>query len=238
MKICGIYGIASPTGGMYIGQSIEMLTRWSFHKRMHGNQPKLYNSFKKHGVDKHQFFIITTLSKDVDSSVLTNYEQFCIDQYREAGYKMLNLKEAGNNGRCSDETKLRMSESKKGKPTWNKGIPATEEAKIKMSISRKKWKITEETGNKISIALKGRVKSESHKEKIRLVNLGKKASEETKKKMSLTRKGKYGKKLSEQTKEKIRQKQFGRSKTKEEVEKWRASMKQMMERRKNNNGSV
>lgn len=62
------------------------------------------------------------------------------------------------------EAKRKMSEKRKGKKAWNKGIPSSEESKRKMSIS-KKGKIssfkgkkhTEESKRKMSISMKGRI---------------------------------------------------------------------------------
>lgn len=39
--------------------------------------------------------------------------------------------------RHSDETKRKISESKKGKGTWNKGVPMSEEQKKKLSEAHK-----------------------------------------------------------------------------------------------------
>jgi len=59
--IIGIYKITSPTGRMYIGQSIEIRERWLSYFRLDlqvTKQPKLYRSFLKYGVKNHQFEII------------------------------------------------------------------------------------------------------------------------------------------------------------------------------------
>ena len=39
----------------------------------------------------------------------------------------------------SDETRRKLSEARKGRIAWNKGIPTSEEIKEKQSIARKKW---------------------------------------------------------------------------------------------------
>lgn len=95
--------------------------------------------------------------------------------------------------KLSEETKNKISEAHKGKPTWNKGLktgPLSEEAKKKMSEAHKGIKLSEEHKNKISEACKC--------EKNPLY--GKHLSEETKKKMSEAKKGK---KFSEEHKKKI-----------------------------------
>jgi len=101
---------------------------------------------------------------------------------------------------------------------WNRGIPHSEEAKLKMKEAAKNRKpVSKETREKMSEAHKGRKKAEEHREKIRLSNLGKNKGksrphkEETKKKIGIANKGKLkgiiprnkGKKMSEESKKKI-----------------------------------
>lgn len=204
-KICGIYKIESPGGSVYIGQSIEIFTRWAFHKKMHSSskQYKLYNSLKKYGVSNHSFSIIHLLPNDVDIKTLVTYEQFCMDQFREAGYSLLNLREAGSNGKVSEDTKRRISEANKGHVAHNLGKKHSDETRKKMSISRRKWKITKETGIKISQALKGVAKSEEHKSKIKLFKKGHVRSLETRLKQSATMTGRPQGPHSEATKKKL-----------------------------------
>lgn len=88
----------------------------------------------------------------------------------------------------SEEWKRKISESKIGKPSWNKGKCFSEETRKKMSEARKgyiPWNkgnkgipISEETKRKISKALKGNTNM-----------LGKHPSEKTKLKMSEIKKG-------------------------------------------------
>lgn len=53
----------------------------------------------------------------------------------------------------NEETKIKISNSKKGKPSWNKGIPFSEESKLKMRNSKLGKVTSEETKKKLSIAL-------------------------------------------------------------------------------------
>lgn len=78
----------------------------------------------------------------------------------------------------SQETKRKMSESLKGRTSWNKG---------KIGLR----KHSEETKKKISISLKGFKHSEETKQKISAGNIGKHHSLETRQKISKSRKGKY-----------------------------------------------
>jgi len=55
----GIYKITSPSGKIYIGQSIDVEKRFKQYKRLDcKKQPKLYNSLKKHNPETHIFEII------------------------------------------------------------------------------------------------------------------------------------------------------------------------------------
>jgi group I intron endonuclease len=61
----GIYKITSPTNKIYVGQSIDIEKRFKQYKRLDcKKQPKLYNSFSKHGVENHIFEILEECSLD------------------------------------------------------------------------------------------------------------------------------------------------------------------------------
>ena len=78
--------------------------------------------------------------------------------------------------KLSDETKLKMSESHKGRIPWNKGKNFSKETRKKMSESHKGIQSSEESKRKISEAMKGK-------------NKGIKLSEERKQKISEAHKG-------------------------------------------------
>lgn len=210
--ICGIYKIESPSGSIYIGQSVNILKRWRDYKRYSNNRNQriLFNSFRKYGIELHMFSIICELPKDTPPCVLSVYEQFCMDQYKEAGVKMMNIRDAGNRGKHSEETKLKqslkatgrkhtpetlikLSLAKRGKPGNRLGTKCTPEQAERNRVAMKGKKHTEETRKKISINNarhnKGIPASELSKEKNRIAHTGNKASEETKLKMSLAAKG-------------------------------------------------
>lgn len=92
--------IQSPTGRVYIGQSWNILQRFQWYKSKKAfQQPYLYNSFMKHGVDSHEFKILHELPIDVSQEVLDRYECIYIDAYRNAGFQLMNLKEGGRGGK-------------------------------------------------------------------------------------------------------------------------------------------
>jgi group I intron endonuclease len=62
----------------------------------------------------------------------------------------------------TEESKRKIGLSHEGKPSWNKGIPFSEESCKKMSIARKGVPLNEEWCSNISKSLKGRVFSVEH----------------------------------------------------------------------------
>ena len=214
-KLIGIYKITSPIGKIYIGQSINILKRFYTYKRLHcKKQIYLYNSFIKYGVLNHTFEIIGICSEDELNGLEIQYEKIYNSTNREFG---LNLRECGFNSKISDETKkklsiahlgkkksyearLKMSLSKKGKPSIMDGKKHSEESKLKMSEAKKGKpskikgiKHSEESKLKMSQSLKGRkvwnkgIKMTfSQKQKM----FNRHFSDETRRKMSDAKKGK------------------------------------------------
>ena len=116
-KICGIYKITSPTNKVYIGQSIDIRKRWLSYKNLScEKQRKLYNSFKKHGVDNHKFKVIHKC--DIDE--LNIFEKFYIDMYTSASRRGLNIRGGGDSiNSVSEETKIKSSKARVGKKLSN-----------------------------------------------------------------------------------------------------------------------
>lgn len=105
----------------------------------------------------------------------------------------------------SEETKRKISESRKGKT-------ASVETRKKMSESHKGKIFSAETRMKLSLLHKGEKKTEAHKEKLRQANIGKKLSDETKKKLSVANKGKI---ISQYQRQKLSRALTGRKFTEE-----------------------
>jgi len=127
MNKVGIYIIESPTKKIYVGQSRNIRKRFLAYKRMDcKNQPKIYRSLKKHGVDLHKFQVIHHFSSKVTQDVLNKYECDYIDVFKNNGFEMLNIRGGGHNGVVSEETKKVLREKKIGikRPQYNgKGNP-------------------------------------------------------------------------------------------------------------------
>jgi hypothetical protein len=130
----GIYKITSPTGKVYVGQSLNIADRKSSYKGFHcTGQSAIYNSLKKYGWLAHVFEVICELPEDVAQEVLNSYEIYYWEQYKECNIETLNAKEPGKGGKHLVETKQKISITKQGS------------------------KHSEKTKQKISSALKGRL---------------------------------------------------------------------------------
>ena len=146
-KNCGIYKITSPTGRIYIGQAVNIQKRWHKYAKLHcKKQTTLYNSFKKYGVENHQFDIIEYCSEEE----LNCSERFWQDEFDVIGSNGLNgvLTLCGEKRYiASEETRKRISESLKGDkhPAYGKkgtlsprfGKKASDDTRKKQSEAKK-----------------------------------------------------------------------------------------------------
>lgn len=204
MDNCGIYKIVNPVGKIYVGQSHNIPDRWRSYRKpsflTKSMQKRIANSIIKYGYDAHLFEVIeycddNILQADLDILEIKYMEMFnCLT--REHG---LNIRGGGSKGKLSPETieKLRnkivsqetrdkCSSSLKGKKGWNKGIPRTDEVKLKLSIAHK--------GNTYR---KGFTTSDETKELLRQCNLGKTYSKEVNQKKGTVRTDAQKQKLRE-----------------------------------------
>jgi group I intron endonuclease len=136
-----IYKITNPTGKIYIGCTIDWKRRFSEYRRLSMvGQRKLYNSLKKYGYENHVFEII----EECNETMLHEREIYYINYYN-CITEGLNIRLGNRNGRLTEETKQKISESLKGRPvTWkthgSKGYKYTDEQKQKMRKPRvNKW---------------------------------------------------------------------------------------------------
>lgn len=180
----GIYKITSPSGKVYIGQSIDIERRWTDHKWFKfKTHCKLRASFIKYGPENHIFEVI----EECEIELLNDREGYWQDFYEcvENGLNSIRVKSSNNSGYLSLETRLKISESRKANPDVNakrKGIPLTDEHKIKIGNANRGKKHSEETLKKISENRKGKRTGESHH------NYGKGLNEKSRKAFSEIRK--------------------------------------------------
>lgn len=162
----GIYKITSPSGKIYIGQSVNIEKRTSRYKFADcKNQVKLYHSLIKYGFKNHQFEVLC----ECKESELNDKERYYQDLYDSTSAIGLNLKlttTKDKSGKLSIETRLKIS-------LGNKGKKRSEEEKIRLRTMNIGKKDSIETRLKKSLGNIGRQSP----------MLNKKASEETKQKM-------------------------------------------------------
>ena len=182
----GIYKITSPNKRIYIGKSINIKNRFYKYKILDcKTQRKLYNSFKKYGVENHLFEVIEECS--IES--LIKRERYWQDHYNVLKEGLNCLLSTTNNtkGKVSEETKLLLSKAMKGK---NKGIKRSLEFKQKNAERMKGKKLSAETKLKMSLARQNIIISEHTKKKMSIAKKGCKLSEEAKINQSKRLKGK------------------------------------------------
>lgn len=175
MKTCGIYKITSPSGKIYIGQSVDIEKRFKQYKNLINckRQSKLYSSFLKHTSHNHLFEII----EECEFNNLNIKERFWQEYYNVLGEKGLNLKYVDTHfkkTKLSDETKLKLSLKHKGKKLSKehiqkiimskKGYKLSEKAKE--NIKKSKQNISHETRKKMSDSAKGKIFSDETRKKL------------------------------------------------------------------------
>jgi hypothetical protein len=126
----GIYKITSPSGKIYIGQSVNIFKRFKQYVRFDcKKQIQLYNSLKKYGWEQHTFEVIETcLIEQLDGRETFHKQQF-INEFGWDNALFCQLID-GKGGYRSEETKQKISKSQKGKK-YSLGIKQTDEHKSK-----------------------------------------------------------------------------------------------------------
>lgn len=166
MKKGYIYKITSPSGKVYVGQTINLPQRLRQYKSMKkGNQVKLVNSVNKYGWDAHTFEIIEELSYDGNKTELNEREKYWIKEHTAFGPYGLNCTEGGDGqiGRVwTTEQIANLSKAQMGN-TSHLGFKNTDESKDRMSKSAKLRGANRK---------KGFVQSQEVKDKIRKSKLG------------------------------------------------------------------
>lgn len=165
----GIYKIISPSGKVYIGQSINIEQRIKKYKYfVSKKQTKLYYSIIKYGYDNHKFEIV----EECIIEKLNEKERFYQDLFNclSDGLNCRLTTSADKLGIISNDSKNKMSLVKLG-------TKRTQETKDKISKARLGMKFSEEVKSNMKIAQK---------------NKNYKHSKETLEKLSKAKKGKIG----------------------------------------------
>ena len=227
------------TGKSYVGQTLNPRVRIARHMDKKGGSPALCNAIKKHGKDA---FVIEILEEDVPAELLSKLEILHIRFFNcktPDGYNLTGGGEStsGENNpfygkshspesikrmseshkNMSPDTRRKISEANKGKPSPRKGVKLSPEARRQMSERQKGKrkgqenhfygkKHTVESKQQMSESLKGRVPWNKGKTGV--------YSEETRRQISETLKGEnnpqWGKSKSPETRRRISAAQKGR----------------------------
>jgi group I intron endonuclease len=190
MRISSIYKIQSiiKPEREYVGSAIDIKNRWNLHlyklrKNSH-HSVKLQNHYNKYGESDLVFIIIEPCFPEF----LTTREQYYLDKLKpyfnlckiansKLGIKISvegckNISKGHVGHLVSEETRLKISMSNKGRISPNKGVKMSEEQKIKIGNKNKGkqpnlgTKYTDEAKLKISISKKGKPLTIEHKNRL------------------------------------------------------------------------
>jgi group I intron endonuclease len=155
----GIYKITSPSGKVYVGQSIDVEKRIKKYKCIYNSRKQIgiYNSLKKYGYENHVFEVL----EECDINILNERERYWQDYYNVLK-KGLNSKlttTKSKSGRLSKETINKMSKSLKGRVI-------TKEWRENLSKAGKGRKPSKKSIDRLIQYNKKRIKSEDEKFKI------------------------------------------------------------------------
>ena len=199
MKKFWIYIHTCPNGKKYVGCTTQAKPEIRWNKgRGYQYNDHLYRAILKYGWDNFEHEVFEVENEEEMYRKEVELISFYHSNDPEYGYNNSSGGEKSASG-CirSEEYRKKQSESKKGKPAWNKGKPRSEETKKKISEAHKgkpTWNKgkshSEETRKKIAESKKGKHLSEETRKKISEAGKGKHHSEEAKKKMSEIHKGK------------------------------------------------
>lgn len=158
----GIYKITNQINDKcYIGQSLDIESRWKSHKK-YSTSKHLNNAIKKYGIDRFSFEVLyeTTYKENLDDEMvwikLNIMEMAYIDYYKanklrypkENNYNLMDGGEGVRGYKMSPEQILKNSQRQKG----IKRGPQTEEHKKKQCESRRGQKRTVESIDKMRLA--------------------------------------------------------------------------------------
>lgn len=194
--ISGIYTITCLVNNkIYVGESINVFNRKNQHfsalKQNKHTNTYLQTSYNKHGIKNFRFELLV----ECENKLLFSEEHYWATilnvHNRNYGYNILLTNPNIENRFHCEETKLKISKSKKGNSFCKNLVQLIEINKNREY--KKGYQLSEEHKNKISKSVVGKRKgikfSENHKKKLSETKLGKKSSEKTKQKQSFSLKG-------------------------------------------------
>jgi group I intron endonuclease len=213
----GIYKITNPNGKVYIGQSIDIERRFNHYKLLKcKEQPRLYKSLLKYGIEEHRFEIIWQCNK----CYLNRWERYFQEMHNSTGKNGLNcilVKTDDFSGGHSEESKKKISKALKGRKLTTKH-------KSNIANGNSKRLITDEHRKNLGNGNRGRTFTKEWVDKLREAQIGKFKSKETKDKISQSLKGRT---FSEEHKQKLKARII--------TDEWRLKLSIAAKNRKNKN---
>ncbi|MFA6797077.1 MAG: NUMOD3 domain-containing DNA-binding protein [Bacilli bacterium] len=201
-----VYLHISPNEKFYVG-----ITMQEPEKRWKNGKSYYYNLHFKRSIDKYgwesfrHYILLSDISKQLAEEIEIELIRVLRSNDDHYGF---NISNGGfSNGKHSEQTRKKLSQSLKGKPSPMKGKHLSLETKEKISKANSGRVVSRELREHLSIVMKGREKSsttcqrlsdsltgrklsESHKQHMREANVGKTVPPEVKEKMSRSKKGK------------------------------------------------
>jgi group I intron endonuclease len=186
MAVCNVYWVRQAEHTDIFSQGYVGITN-NFTKRMEGHKNRPQNGHFRNVINKYGW---DNLVKEV---VVIAEEDYCLDvETKLRPEKGIGWNIAIGGGKppvtrwnlgktMSDETKAKVSASRKGITSWNKGVPLSDETKEKLKVSlkgRKTWNKGLETSDEVKEKQrqaklgtignrKGKKNSPEHREKIK-----------------------------------------------------------------------
>lgn len=119
---CGIYKITSPSGRIYVGQSLDIEKRFAGYRVYSGcgKQRRLYSSLKKYGSAAHGYDILEACEAEKLNERERHWQEF----FEVLGRKGLNCRYVSSqdkSGTPSDESRQRMRQAQSGSRNPNYG---------------------------------------------------------------------------------------------------------------------
>ncbi len=172
----GIYGIFGPSGKIYIGSAVNLVSRMTGHKNglikgCHHNS-YLQNSWNKYGGESFHFVVLERCP-GVSTKELIPREQFWIDKYRGSLYNQRHIAASSAGMKMTDENRLKLLACSIGRK-WDA------ETKYKIGSANRGKKLPEDWCRKIGAAGVGRTWSPESRIEMSTLLRGKKRSEEGK----------------------------------------------------------
>lgn len=113
------YLITGPGPKVYVGKTVRKLAyRWQEHRKaaQDGVNTPLYAAIRKYGADAFVVEVVLTARTEADAFAC---ERALVMQFRAQGTRLYNLNDGGEgpiNQKVSEETKAKMSKTRKGRP--------------------------------------------------------------------------------------------------------------------------